>query len=103
MKISDKIRRAIFKVSAEGASLFEWAIWSTILTFLIGLPIVISVLQSLGKGLIVAFVTGVILFVLTTVLLGITDGLLKVCPFVISEEELEYESSYQPRIPYDNE
>lgn len=101
MKISDKIRRAIFKVSAEGATLFEWSIWSTLLTFLVGLPIVTSVLESLGTGLLLSIITGVVLFLISFVVLSVTDNLLKWWPFIISKEELEFEENYEPRIPND--
>ena len=101
MKTSDRIRRAIFKISAEGATLFEWSIWSTLLTFLVGLPVVTSVLQSLGTGLIISIITGVILFLISFVTLSITDNLLKWWPFQVSREELEFEENYEPRIPDD--
>ncbi|MCI7766690.1 MAG: hypothetical protein MSJ26_01735 [Oscillospiraceae bacterium] len=96
----DKIRRAIFTVSAEGASLFEWAIWATILTVLVGLPLAIAVLQSF-LGIIVTVITGAALFVLTFIFLGITDFILSFWPFEISDEELQFEKDYIPRIPND--
>ena len=65
MKLTDKIRRAIFKISAEGASYFEWSIWATILSFMIGLPIIITVLESFIKGFLTVFLTAVILFLIS--------------------------------------
>lgn len=94
MKTKDKIRRIIFTISAEGAVLFEWSIWSTLLTLLIGLPIAISVLQSLVKGLFAAVITGMALFAVSFIILAITDGILRTWPFKISDDELEFESSY---------
>lgn len=96
----DKIRRAIFTISAEGASLFEWAIWATLLTFVIGLPITIAILQSF-VAIIIPVITGIVLFVFTGVLLGITDFLLRTWPYEISDEELKFEEEYLPRIPDD--
>lgn len=96
----DKIRRAIFTISAEGASLFEWAIWATLLTFVIGLPITIAILQSF-VAIIIPVITGIVLFVFTGVLLGITDFLLRTWPYEISDEELRFEEEYLPRIPND--
>lgn len=96
----DKIRRAIFTISAEGASLFEWAIWATLLTFVIGLPITIAILQSF-VAIIIPVITGIVLFVFTGVLLGITDFLLRTWPYEISDEELRFEEEYLPRIPDD--
>ena len=89
MKTSDRIRRAIFKISAEGATLIEYSIWSTLLTFLVGLPVVTSVLQSFGTGLIISIMTGGILFLISFVTL------------FISTEELEFEENYEPRISDD--
>lgn len=96
----DKIRRAIFTISAEGASLFEWAIWTTLLTFVIGLPITIAILQSF-IAIIIPVITGIVLFVFTSVLLGITDYLLRIWPYEISDDELRFEEEYLPRIPND--
>ena len=96
----DKIRRAIFTISAEGASLFEWAIWATLLTFVVGLPITIAILQSF-VAIIIPVITGVVLFVLTIILLSITDYWLEYWPFEISDEELQFEKEYSPRIPND--
>lgn len=96
----DKIRRAIFTISAEGASLFEWAIWTTLLTFVVGLPITIAILQSF-VAIIIPVITGIVLFVFTGVLLGITDFMLRTWPYEISDDELLYEKEYSPRIPND--
>ena len=96
----DKIRRAIFTISAEGASFFEWAIWATILTVLIGLPLAVAVLQSF-MGIIVALITGAVLFVLTFILVRTADFLIRLWPFEISDEEQQFEKGYVPRIPYD--
>ena len=96
----DKIRRAIFTISAEGASLFEWAIWTTLLTFVIGLPITIAILQSF-VAIIIPVITGIVLFVFTSVLLGITDYLLRIWRYEISDEELKFEEEYLLRITDD--
>ena len=100
MKLTDKIRRAIFKISAEGASYFEWSIWATILSFMIGLPIIITVLESFIKGFLTVFLTAVILFLISFIYVGIADGILSHWPFEIGEEEKEFEENYEPRIPF---
>ena len=99
MKVTDKIRRAIFKISAEGATLFEWCIWVSLLTLVVGLPIVMAILNSIGKSLFVVITTGLSLFLLTYILLTITNKLLEVWPFRVSMEEMEFEQDYEPRIP----
>ena len=80
--------------------MFEWAIWATLLTFVIGLPITIAILQSF-VAIIIPVITGIVLFVFTGVLLGITDFLLRTWPYEISDEELRFEEEYLPRIPND--
>ena len=101
MKKTDMIRRVFFTISAEGASLFEWAIWSTLLTFLVGFPIAISVLQSFLTGLLISMITGVSLFIISFVVLGISDKIISQWPFTIGDDELEFEKNYTPRIPND--
>ena len=101
MKRTDMIRRVFFTISAEGASLFEWAIWSTLLTFLVGFPVAVSVLQSFFTSLLISLITGVTLFVISFVVLGICDNIISHWPFMIGDDELEYEKNYTPRIPND--
>lgn len=97
----DKFRRVVFTISAEGATLFEWSIWSSLLTYLIGLPLTIALLQSIIKGFFVVFTTGLVMFAISFIILFITDEILKLWPFEISDDELEFEENYIPRIPND--
>lgn len=101
MKITDKIRRAIFKVGAEGASYFENCIWVLLGLAVIGIPITIALLQSVWKGLVVILITAAVLFVGSLIYVGIADAILAEWPFEISDEEKEFEENYKPRIPLD--
>lgn len=97
----DKIRRILFTISAESVSHFEWVIWTIILSFLLGTPIITVILQSFVKGIIVVILTSTVLFAGTLGFVGLADIILSVWPFEISDEEKEYEEKYVPRIPMD--
>ena len=96
----DKIRRRIFTISAEGATLFEWAIWASIILGVFVTPAVIAIIESL-MGIFIVIAAALTLFALTFILLSITDKLLECWPYEISEEELEFERDYVPMIPDD--
>ena len=96
----DKIRRRIFTISAEGATLFEWAIWASLITSVFATPAVITILDS-PMGIFIVLAAIFTLFALTYILLSITDKLLECWPYEISEEELEFERNYVPMIPDD--
>lgn len=97
----DKIRRFLFIIGAEGASFFEWAIWTILLIVPVGIPLTIALMQSLIKGLLICTATGIILFFGTMIFIGISDAILSVWPFEVSDEELDFEENYVPRIPPD--
>ena len=101
MKITDKIRRAIFKIGAEGASYFENCIWTIILLVILGVPISIALLQSVWKGLVVVAATAILMFAVTMIFIGTADVILSVWPFDVSDEEINFEVNYKPRIPLD--
>lgn len=97
----DKLRRFIFTISAEGASYFEWSIWSSLIIAIIGMPVVIAILESVLNAVIIVILTIVIMFIISFLIVGIADSILQNWPFEISDEELQYEKNYVPRIPND--
>lgn len=99
--MKDKLRRFVFTLSAEGASFFEWSILSSILTLLIGFPPAVKILESFSKGLIAVIFTGIVLFSISFLIVFISEAILRLWPFEISEDEQEFENNYIPRIPYD--
>lgn len=97
----DKIRRFLFIIGAEGVSFFEWAIWTTLIILPIGVPLTAVLTHSLIKGLVICAATGIILYCGTIIFVGGADAILSVWPFEISDEELDFEENYVPRIPPD--
>lgn len=97
----DKLRRFLFIIGAEIVSIFEWTIWTSILVLFLGVPTVTIVLQNLLQGILVPAITVVVIWAMTLLLIGLAEGILSVWPFDVSEEELDFETKYEPRIPND--
>ena len=97
----DKLRRFLYIIGAEIVSFFEWTIWTSILVLFLGVPTVTIVLQNLLQGILVPAITVVVIWAMTLLLIGLAEGILSVWPFDVSEEELDFETKYEPRIPND--
>lgn len=97
----DKLRRFFFIIDAESVSFFEWTIWTSIFVLFLGVPTAMAILKNIFQGLVVPAITVVILWALTLLLEGVANGILSHWPFDISEEESDFESNYELRIPND--
>lgn len=101
MKRTDRIRRFFFIISTEGASLYEWSIWSILLALTVGFPAASLILDDVLKGLFIFVITALFLFFISFAANLICDSIIANWPFMIGDDELEFEQNYTPRIPVD--